>query len=702
MKRYISLFLVWLPLIVMSQSNEVQLLDESLNEGWISLTEDWKYRIGDELNWARLEYDDSTWREAVAEYNNINSTGDTAIAGEGEIIWFRKKIKLAGSVREPIIFNINQVGASEIYLDGELLQTLGVVSTNPEVFERKSQVDDIYLLPLQTGKEQVLAIRYATGNQDYPLLSESPSLIEIKLTTLNVLNSNDSSINTGLALIPVGFDTFLISLGATSLISILFLTLFLFFPKERINGYFALSTLFMSFFLIFIYIVFSVEGSSFWHLTAATICLYSGILLMLFCIYRILDRKVGFWFWTLTTLFLIDIILKIVYPIVDLGLSQILFIGTAIILSIRSLKTNKVAALIFLCCIGLIFIYFLSIMITNMLGIDNSSYGRTFGGLSFMLMPLSIAIYLGYSFSQRSRSLELQLQAVKKLSSENTRILSDQKSILEKQVTERTSALNESLDNLKAAQSQLVQSEKMASLGELTAGIAHEIQNPLNFVNNFSELNKELVEEAVEELEKGDIEETKSLLNDLGENSEKITHHGKRADAIVKGMLAHSRSGKGEKKPTDLNRLAEEYLKLSYHGIRAKDKSFNADFKTDFDHNLPKVNVVPQDIGRVLLNLINNAFQAVNGVSNPTVTVKTEHTTSNELGISITDNGPGIPDDIKEKIFQPFFTTKPTGQGTGLGLSLSYDIVKAHGGELDLESKSGKKTTFTILLPLTT
>jgi len=283
------------------------------------------------------------------------------------------------------------------------------------------------------------------------------------------------------------------------------------------------------------------------------------------------------------------------------------------------------------------------------------------------------------------------------------RALKKENAILEERVNHRTAQLKKSVEDLKSTQSQLIQSEKMASLGELTAGIAHEIQNPLNFVNNFSEVSDELMEEMEEELGKGDIEEAKALSADIRGNLAKITHHGKRADAIVKGMLAHSRSGKGEKVPTDLNALAEEYLKLSYHGLRARDKSFNADFKTDFDPNLPKVNVVPQDIGRVLLNLINNAFQACaqSDTENPLVTVKTERATSDELRITITDNGPGIPSDIKDKIFQPFFTTKPTGEGTGLGLSLSYDIVKAHGGELDVESSDGGGTQFIVQLPMT-
>ena len=285
------------------------------------------------------------------------------------------------------------------------------------------------------------------------------------------------------------------------------------------------------------------------------------------------------------------------------------------------------------------------------------------------------------------------------------------------------------LADLRSTQAQLVQSEKMASLGELTAGIAHEIQNPLNFVNNFSEVSSELVDEAAVELNKGDLKETKAILNDLKGNLEKINHHGQRASSIVKGMLEHSRTSTGEKELTDINALAEEYLRLAYHGFRAKDKSFNANFTTDFDPNLPKINVIPQDIGRVLLNLINNAFQACSasrtspslhsaslhadplqadpldkGAFNaprlePTVSISTKNGNGN-IEIRINDNGPGIPNEIKDKIFQPFFTTKATGQGTGLGLSLAYDIVKAHGGDLSVESKEGEGAMFKISLPI--
>ncbi len=295
------------------------------------------------------------------------------------------------------------------------------------------------------------------------------------------------------------------------------------------------------------------------------------------------------------------------------------------------------------------------------------------------------------------------------------------KAELEHLVVERTTELTaqkEELENalaeLKAAQTQLIQSEKMASLGELTAGIAHEIQNPLNFVNNFSELSVELAHELIEEIEKADPDKdlVKDLIKDLTQNQEKINHHGKRAANIVTGMLQHARTSTGTKEPTDLNALADEYLRLAYHGLRAKDKEFNAKMVTDFDPAIGKIEVVPQDMGRVLLNLINNAFYAVTkkkrdiakdataAVYEPTVTVSSQLLKSGMVEIRIKDNGIGIPDSLKAKIFQPFFTTKPTGQGTGLGLSLAYDIVtKGHGGTMEMESAEGKGTTFVIKLP---
>jgi two-component system NtrC family sensor kinase len=271
----------------------------------------------------------------------------------------------------------------------------------------------------------------------------------------------------------------------------------------------------------------------------------------------------------------------------------------------------------------------------------------------------------------------------------------------QKQTVEHT------LKELKSTQAQLIQSEKMASLGELTAGIAHEIENPLNFVNNFSEVNNELIAEMVDEVDKGNMEEVKAIANDIRQNLEKINHHGKRADAIVKGMLQHSRSSSGVKEPTDINALADEYLRLSYHGLRAKDKTFNATLQTDFDSSTGKINIVAQDIGRVLLNLYNNAFYAITEKKKqqgegyvPTVSVSAKKMNS-KVYIRVKDNGNGIPQKVLDKIFQPFFTTKPTGQGTGLGLSLSYDIIKTHGGEIKVETKEAEGSEFIIQIPVT-
>lgn len=277
-----------------------------------------------------------------------------------------------------------------------------------------------------------------------------------------------------------------------------------------------------------------------------------------------------------------------------------------------------------------------------------------------------------------------------------------------KAVEESKNALQQSLEDLKAAQAQLIQSEKMASLGELTAGIAHEIQNPLNFVNNFSDLSRELLEEMKEELVSGNIDDVRVIADTVIQNLEKILHHGQRADAIVKGMMQHSRAAAGGKEETDINTLCEEYLRLAYHGYRAKDNAFNIKLETDLDPAMGKVSVIPQDIGRVLLNLYNNAFYAVAQKDKspapdyePRVSVVTRRHPGH-IDIMVKDNGTGIPEKIRDKIFQPFFTTKPTGQGTGLGLSLSYDIVtKGHGGNMVAESREGEGTMVRVSLPVT-
>ncbi len=325
---------------------------------------------------------------------------------------------------------------------------------------------------------------------------------------------------------------------------------------------------------------------------------------------------------------------------------------------------------------------------------------------NFLYLVVGLLATLGLSLLWLNRQLFKRNKSIQRLSIENLQkeqekqqILASQNETLEIQVNERTAAL-------KASQAQLIQSEKLASLGELTAGIAHEIQNPLNFVNNFAEVSAELLDEMNEELEKGDTDEAKAIANDLKSNLTKIASHGKRASSIVKGMLEHSRSGSGVKELTDLNQMAEEYLRLAYHGLRAKDSSFSVQFETDLDPQIPRIEVIPQDLSRVLLNLINNAFYASNeraktdAALKPMVSISTRKLSDKQVEIRVQDNGNGIPEGIRDKIFQPFFTTKPTGQGTGLGLSLAYDIVvKGHGGRLEVESKEGEGTGFIVKLP---
>lgn len=325
--------------------------------------------------------------------------------------------------------------------------------------------------------------------------------------------------------------------------------------------------------------------------------------------------------------------------------------------------------------------------------------------VSFLTFPFALLVYIALTLKQNWVTIQRNIHEITILSSEKQQLLTSQNERLEQQVEQRTA-------ELKASQTQLIQKEKLASLGELTAGIAHEIQNPLNFVNNFSEVNAELVSELEEEQQKParDTQLEAELLSDLKQNLQKITHHGQRASSIVKGMLEHSRATTGERQLTDLNQLADEYLRLSFHGLKAKDNTFSADYELIADENLPLVNVVPQEIGRVLLNLINNAFYAVHKRFRPLQGDKKEYfpkitvftkAIDTQVIIQVQDNGVGIPAAIKDKIFQPFFTTKPTGEGTGLGLSLTYDIItKGHGGTLEVETKEGEGTTFVVTLPL--
>jgi signal transduction histidine kinase len=498
------------------------------------------------------------------------------------------------------------------------------------------------------------------------------------------------------------------------ILTLLYLSFFIFFPAQRTNLYFSLSNFFFVAFLLLQITRFEYHGPTFMLSEAEITSGVTYVLLQLYCTYRIFEQKVGFVYFSLFAIAVLGIPVAFLFDayIYEQALA-LLIVVEMFRISILSLRKNKTAASIIL--VGMIFeaIFWLFYLLSS-LGIFIIPGIDLYQPFALMIVPLSLAIYLGYAFGVTSQSLRQKLAEVEQLSSEKQEILLAQNETLEKQVNERTAALNQSLHDLKSTQTQLIQSEKMASLGELTAGIAHEIQNPLNFVNNFSEVSIELLEELKDEAGAGNKDDVIAIAGDLIQNLQKINHHGKRADSIVKGMLEHSRIGTGERQPTDINTLIDEFLKLSYHGLRAKDKSFNADISTHFAANLPEVNIVQQDMGRVLLNLFNNAFYAVNqkqktAGANYKSTVIVTTTLQHQPGgggvksilVIVKDNGNGIPAAIKDKIMQPFFTTKPTGEGTGLGLSLSYDIVvKGHGGNIVVNTKEGEGATFTITLPI--
>lgn len=385
------------------------------------------------------------------------------------------------------------------------------------------------------------------------------------------------------------------------------------------------------------------------------------------------------------------------------------------LLTVYILKDKRPARLLLLALVP----YGIVVSILTVFKFLTPAFYRSNAGFFSSAKGFTLFWLIGFGIYALEQGKKERKQRIKQ--EEETRLAEARKAELEQMVTDRTTELTTekeklegALAELKAAQDQLVQSEKLASLGELTAGIAHEIQNPLNFVNNFAELSGELATELKEEIDKLEIpaeekENIDDLLGDLIQNQGKINHHGKRAASIVTGMLQHARTSSGKKEPTDLNALSDEFLRLAYHGLRAKDRSFNATLTTDFDESVGQVEVIPQDLGRVMLNLITNAFYEVfekkkkattNGREfEPTVVVSTKRM-SGLVMLSVRDNGNGIPKEALDKIFQPFFSTKPTGRGTGLGLSLAYDIVvKGHSGELKVETKEGVGTEFIVQLP---
>ncbi|MEN2284343.1 ATP-binding protein [Algoriphagus sp. SE2] len=630
--------------------------------------------------------------------------------------WFQIKLSFDESITSsPVGLNVGNFGqALEIFLDGKLIHKIGSLGEGDEKYQRgiPENLYDVIPLNINPNQEYVLNIHYKYEPVGFPanLFAISESFRFGVAITGPAYEAPASGINIS----ELGVTLFSAGMVATILILLLMLLFqnwndkLLWLLAVCITGFASLiaTSIFTDFGIYLNYPLYVVvQGLS--NLSFAFILPTLPLIFSIIFTGQLPQKKGLAW-----AFFFLCILEFQFLHIAALGFSLLVIgLGTSLMYIVRSRKTVK-GAQWYVVIGGIIFL--LSAILLFSLFLQKSSWVNPFTFNFLMLVfPLSLIGYVVSRFKEAEREVKLKSQKVIQITEEKRLQALNQKDLLEKEVKLRTAELSQSLENLKSTQAQLIHSEKMASLGELTAGIAHEIQNPLNFVNNFSEVNRELIDELDEEIEKGDLEEIKIIAADIRSNEQKINLHGKRADAIVKGMLEHSRANKGEKAPTDLNALVDEFVRLSYHGLRAKDKDFNADFKLELDPDLPKVNVVASDIGRVILNLVNNAFYAVNEKTKsdsapegyePMIKVSSKYTPlpggagGGSIELSVQDNGGGIPEQVRDKIFQPFFTTKPTGSGTGLGLSLSYDIVKAHGGELKVESVEGEKTEFLIQL----
>ncbi|WP_295230751.1 ATP-binding protein [Sediminibacterium sp.] len=665
----------------------------------------WHFRKGSNPQWSSKELDISAWEN----FKPIDIDATIADKTGRREAWFRTNIKVDSTLANKALhFRFAFFGAGEIYIDGKLVQTYGKTGTDKKSYIEYSPSHKLPVdITLDTSKSHVLAIHIV----DYvnPFLKKK----HYKSWRFQLWDEQTKTdFAKHMAEEPL-FNTIWLVVGL--LFCLLFWTLSLQNRDERNLKLIAWTSTSLWIISICGWMPHNPNASLFLEIVTGDylsvifdkVFFISGILLVV----NLFKRKVN--------LFLkIVFALLVLTGIVDLFDSNttrlaICFLVVFLIICyyvFSSWKTLKGAQ--WFIVFGMLLTYILMLVFVGIVIVDDSLISNTLIGLFFtgifLSLPISLLFYIALRFKEFVHEVQLNANKVIQLSEEKEQQAIQQQKYLEEEVARQTIEIRSSLETLKATQAQLIQSEKMASLGELTAGIAHEIQNPLNFVNNFSEVNLELLTEMNDAIDKGDFKEVKSLGQTVHSNAEKIIQHGKRADTIVKGMLQHSRSGSVKKEPTDINQLCDEYLRLAYHGLRAKDKSFNATLKTEFDETIGLVNILPQDIGRVVLNLITNAFYAVaqkskQGVAGyePLVKVSTKNFIS-QLEIAVSDNGNGIAKEIADKIFQPFFTTKPTGEGTGLGLSLSYDIIKAHGGELKVETAIAERegTTFIITLPV--
>ncbi|ALW85575.1 hypothetical protein AUC43_11015 [Hymenobacter sedentarius] len=682
------------------------------------LSHGWRYHAGDDPAWARPDFDDSSW-DTIPVARVGFALPARALAGPG---WFRLRLRLGDSLRyQALGLRTNRTMAGfELYLNGRPFGHYGTFSTDPAGVQPTRIVPAALLFPPTDARQDlVLAVRFAPWQPAPPL---SAYLAQNRL--LDLVLWLETGQNLQQQRTEAGYSTAIVTFvgGVFLLLGLLHWVFFQYQPAQPANRYFAFYALAIGASQLLDCVHWLTLGRGLMANGLMYLLLGLGALWGLRALYALFAIRPG---WLYAGLCVGVAVLAPVRMAAELrgNLTTGFYCNVAFVvlvtaeqlrLTARGVRQRRRGAWMIGTGFG-VGLLFQLVYASSYRLLDTGVEDTVLYQLAFLAPALGISLFLAREFALDSQLLQVKLGEVERLSAqtlaqeqEKQALLAEQNEMLEHQVMQRTGELQRSLTELRATQAQLIQKEKMASLGELTAGIAHEIQNPLNFVNNFSEVSSELLDELAEEQARPlrDAELELELVDDLRQNMAKITQHGQRAASIVRGMLEHSRTNSGERAPTDLNALCQEYLRLAYQGLRAKDKSFNAELTTDFAADLPLVEVVGADLGRVLLNLFANAFYAVHqrqqlGVAGhrPTVEVRTR-LAEQRVEIRVQDNGTGMSEAIQQKIFQPFFTTKPTGEGTGLGLSLSYDIItQGHGGTLSVESHEGRGTDFIISLP---
>ncbi|GAB3953435.1 hypothetical protein GCM10028805_37140 [Spirosoma harenae] len=669
----------------------------------------WVYAPGHNPDWAKPTFKTKNWRRfKPAELSIKEADKNGKVDG-----WFRLRIRL-DSTWKGIALGLRNGSwaATEVYIDGQRVASFGNTGTNGKPYHDHHHLDQLpEPIWLTTGEVHLLAIHlvdYVSPFLHYPgrkLQSEvfSSPAQAVQLTGPRYSHNLQAEVKQDVGYKGLWFGTWLLMAICFWLLS------WLKFSEKRslyllaIGGTFASISNFVRL-LQFANPSFAIL---FGEACIVGLCLWLTMVLVLLTLRTIFGYRTNRRWSTLLIVIAIAGAALDAYVGNDTIISIANFIDQIVIIYLLITSWKRLQGAQWAIVVGTLISVLGSTVYAVLAFTDLSLAYATFHIVYSVIslgFPIGFMVYIALRFKEILAEVRAKAAAVVQITEEKRTILAAQNQFLEQQVEQRTA-------ELKASQAQLIQKEKLASLGELTAGIAHEIQNPLNFVNNFSEVSTELIDELKEgpfqKLPDEEKEYADEILGDLSSNLKKINHHGGRASSIVKGMLEHSRTESDEKRPTDLNVLADEYFKIAYHGLRAKNKDFNCELITDFDKAVEPINIAPQEIGRVLLNLYNNAFYAVSERARqrsdsdykPTVEVQTQQQ-HNQLVIQVKDNGMGIPDSVKAKIFQPFFTTKPTGEGTGLGLSLSYDIItKGHGGTLTVESIEGEETQFRVELP---